>query len=125
VTEALRRSAKAGQAVRPANQFRIALQESLHRRTFQNWREIEEAFDLMGIGGITGRLQEAYLVSNISPIRNKLDNIVNHRHRIVHEGDLVRHLRGGLCRVHPISSKYVEDALDFLDKLVGHLETIT
>lgn len=60
MTEALRRASKAKKAVRPANQLRIALQESLHTRTFQSWREIEQAFELIGISGLTGKLQAAY-----------------------------------------------------------------
>jgi hypothetical protein len=51
-----------------------------------------------------------------------VDAIVQRRHFIVHEGDLVRHERGGQTRVHPITRKYVDDSLAFLDTLVGHLE---
>ncbi len=123
-TEALRRSARAGGVVRPANQFRIALQESLHRRTFQSWHEIEEAFELIGISGFTARLKAAYSVSNILPTRNQLNNIVNRRHQIVHEGDLVRHQRGGRCRVHEITPGYVKDSLAFLDAFVERLDTV-
>ena len=95
MSEELRRAARAGRGIRPANQLRIALQEALHRRTFQSWREIEEAFELVGIRGLTGRLQAGYRVGNISPIKNQLNNIVQRRHQIVHEGDLIRHQRGG------------------------------
>lgn len=124
MTEALRKAAKQGKHVRPANQLRIAIQESLHRRTFQNWREIEEAFELIGIAGITGTLQAAYSVGDIGPIRSQLNNIVQRRHFIVHEGDLIRHQRGGRTRVHPIARKYVEGSLDFFDALVAHLEKV-
>ena len=125
MTEELRKASRAGQAIRPANQFRIALQEALHRRTFQNWREVEEAFELIGIGGLGGRLRVAYAVGDISTIKNQLNNIVQRRHQIVHEGDLIRHQRGGQTRVHSITTKYVHDSLDCLDVLVGHLNTIT
>lgn len=124
MTEDLRRAAHAGHAIRPANQLRIALQEALHRRPFQNWREIEEAFEMIGIGGLTGRVQAAYGVGNISAIKGQLNNIVQRRHQIVHEGDLIRHQRGGQTRVHPITKKYVHDSLDCLDVFVGHLDTI-
>jgi hypothetical protein len=124
MTEELRRAARAGHGIRPANQLRIALQEALHRRTFQSWREIEEAFELIGIGGLTGRLQAAYGVGNISPVKHQLNNIVQRRHQIVHEGDLIRHQRGGQTRVHPIAKKYVHDSLDCIDAFVGHLDTI-
>lgn len=124
MTGALRKAARDGAQVRPANQLRIAIQDSLHKRTFQSWREIEEAFDLIGISGITGKLQAAYQVGNITPIRSQLDAIVQRRHLIVHEGDLVRHERGGRTRVHLITRKYVEDSLDFLNTLVDHLENV-
>lgn len=124
MTDELRRAYRAGEGVRPANQLRIALQEALHRRTFQSFREIEEAFELVGITGVAGRLQAAYGVGNIDPIRKQLNNIVQRRHQIVHEGDLVRHQRGGRPRVHPITKRYVHESLDFFDAFVGHLEAI-
>jgi hypothetical protein len=125
MTEALRKAAKAKQTVRPANQLRIALQESLHTRTFQSWREIEEAFELIGVSGLTGKLQTAYGNGDMGPIKKQLGLLVQRRNFIVHEGDLVRHERGGQVRVHAITRKYVEDSLDFLDTLVAHLETIS
>jgi hypothetical protein len=124
MTEALRKALKNGKQVRPANQLRIALQDSLHTRTFQSWRQIEAAFELIGLGGLTGRLQTAYRIGNIGPIRAQLDTLVQRRNFIVHEGDLVRHERGGQTRVHPIARKYVADSLDFLDTFVAHLETV-
>jgi hypothetical protein len=124
MTEALRKASKAGQAVRPANQLRIALQEGLHTRTFQSWREIEEAFELVGVAGLTGKLQAAYGVGDMRPFKKQLGTLVQRRNFIVHEGDLVRHQRGGRVRMHLITRKYVEDSLVFLDTLVTHLETI-
>jgi hypothetical protein len=124
MTEALRKALKGGNQVRPANQLRIALQDSLHRRTFQNWREIEGAFELIGVGGLTAKLEKAYGTKNIAPIKVQLNTIVQRRNFIVHEGDLVRHQRGGQTRVHPLARKYVAESLDFLDTLVGHLEAV-
>lgn len=59
-----------------------------------------------------------------SPTRNQLNALVQRRHRIVHEGDLIRHQRGGQTRAQSITRKYVADSLDFLDTLVGHLENV-
>lgn len=84
--------------VRPANEMRNAIQDSLHKRTFQTWREMEGAFCLIGISGIAGKLQTAYSVGDISPIRNQLNTLVHRRNLIVHEGDLHRHKRGGKAR---------------------------
>lgn len=124
MTETWRRASRDGTNSRPANQLRIALQESLHRRTFQNWREIEEAFELIGVSGITGTLQTAYAVGDMKPIKAELNALVQRRHLIVHEGDLVRHKRAGQSRVHSIARKYVADSLDFIDTLVQHLENV-
>src|SRR5206468_3561911 len=45
MTEAWSGASQKGKKTRPANQLRISLQEALHTRTFQSWREIEEAFE--------------------------------------------------------------------------------
>jgi hypothetical protein len=124
MTEALRTASQDGTQVRPANQLRIALQDSLHKRTFQRWGDIEAAFELIGVGGLAGKLQTAYHVGDITPIRAQLNKIVERRNFIVHEGDLVRHQRGGQTRVYPIARKYVAESLDFLDTFVGHLEAV-
>jgi hypothetical protein len=124
VVEEIRRASLAGKKMRPANHLRNALQESLHTRPFQSWREIEEAFELIGITGLSGKLQTAYKVGDIRHIKSQLSNIVQRRNQIVHEGDLVRHQRGGKPRVHAVTRKYVADTLVFLDTFVNHLEAI-
>lgn len=124
MTEDWKKASKAQKLIRPANQLRMSLQEALHLRTFQSWREIEEAFELIGVTGITGTLQAAYGIGNIKPIKVQLNALVQRRHRIVHEGDLVRHKRAGHSRVNPVKRKYVADSLDFVDSLVGHLDAI-
>lgn len=124
MTEDWRKASNAGKALRPANQLRISLQEALHLRTFQSWREIEEAFELIGVTGITGRLQTAYKIGAIKPIKAQLNALVQRRHRIVHEGDLVRHKRAGHSRVNPVTRKYVADSLDFIDSLVSKLDAL-
>ena len=68
-------------------------EQELHKRPFQSWREIEYAFCLLGITNLTGRLQSAYRVSNMKPIKRQLNNIAARRNSIVHEGDLVKHER--------------------------------
>lgn len=124
VTEEIRRASLAGKKLRPANHLRKALQESLHTRPFQSWREIEEAFELIGITGLAGKLQTAYAIPDIRPIKSQLGSVVQRRNQIVHEGDLIRHQRGGKPRVHGVTRKYVADTLVFLDTFVGHLEGV-
>jgi hypothetical protein len=125
LTEHFRRAAKAGQNVRPANQLRIALQEALHRQTFQSWHELESAFELIGISGVARTLQQSYRINDMRIVRNQLNAIAQRRNQVVHEGDLIRHQRGGKCRLHDVSRRFVEESLDFLDDLVGRLELVT
>lgn len=122
--EAVRRAAKSGKQGRPANELRKRIQDSLHERPFQSWRQIEEAFELLGRGGLAGELQAAYAVGDFRPIRDQLNTIVDRRHRIVHEGDLVKHERGGKPRKNEIGRKFVDESLNFIDTFVGHLEAI-
>ena len=79
---------------------------------------------LIGIQGLAGRLQAASGVGDSGPARNQLNMIVARRHAIVHEGDLLRHQRGGKVKKRPIERIYVQQSLAFLDGFVGHLENV-
>lgn len=122
--DAVRRAAKDGQKARPANEVRNRIQTMLHLRPFQSWRQIEDAYELIGVTGLAGTLQQGYGVGNFKPIKDQLNTLVEKRNYIVHEGDLVRHQRGGVCRKNEISKRYVADSLDFLDGLVTQLEQV-
>ena len=113
-----------GRVVRPANEIRNAIQGILHRRTFQNWRELEDGFKLIGISGLSGRLQAQYQVPKIKPIQHQLNEIAKKRNLIVHEADLVRHQRGGKARLNPIASGEVHKTIGFLNDFVEKLEAI-
>lgn len=115
---------KNGKAIRPANIVRKKVQDLLHRRPFQSYREIEYAFQLLGVRNLATQLQTAYAVADLKAQKAQLGKIAMRRNQIVHEGDLVRHERGGRVRWHPISRKYVVDSLDFLDEFVKHLEVV-
>lgn len=115
---------KNGEMNRPANIVRKKVQELLHKRPFQSFREIEYAFQLLGIKNLVAQLQTAYGVGDVKLQKEQLGKIAMRRNQIVHEGDLVRHERGGQVKWHPIPRKYVEDSLDFLDQFVQHLEGV-
>lgn len=125
IAEAVASARYEQRAVRPANEVRKAVQNLLHRRPFQNWRDIEYAFELLGVKGLTGILQKAYGLADISPVRSQLNKIAITRNLIVHEGHLVRHERGGLVRQHELGRTYVVESLDFLDGLVAKLEAVS
>lgn len=124
ITESIARARRAGQAVRPANEVRKKVQDLLHQRPFQSWREIDYAFKLLGIKDLSGQLQTAMRVADISPVRNELNQIVARRNHIVHEGDIVRHQRGGQLRPREVQPIFVNQSLDFLDNFVAHLEQV-
>lgn len=115
---------KNGAKIRPTNIVRKKVQELLHKRPFQSYREIEYAFQLLGIKNLTAQLQKAYAVADLKAQKAQLGKIAMRRNQIVHEGDLVRHERGGQVKWHPIPRKYVSDSLDFLDQFVLHLESV-
>jgi hypothetical protein len=108
---------------RHANLVRNRVQEILHERPFQSWREIEVAFRLIGIGGIAGHIQNAAHLGDIKPYKNQLNEIVRTRNLIVHEGHIRRHQRGGKSTLVEITSAEVSAAITFLKGFVGHLET--
>ena len=122
--EALRRAQREGRQVRPANEFRKAIQELLHRRPFQSWRDIEYAFKLIGISGLAGAIQQRKGLPDVKEYKAELGRIVDRRHRIVHEGDLPRHQRGGQALKAPISPKFVNDSITFIEDFVDQLEQI-
>ncbi len=124
VTKALQIAHRKGKMLRPANEIRNKIQEIIHSRPFQSWREIEAAFELLGENNFSGKLQTAYAVGDIGPIKRELGSIIRRRNWIVHEGDLVRHKKGGDARCNEIAPKFVREGLVFIDDLAEKLETI-
>lgn len=124
IIETVARARKKGNAVRPANEVRKKVQELLHLRPFQSWREIDYAFQLLGIKDLASKVQTSMHIGNISTVKNPLNKIVARRNSIVHEGDIIKHQRGGKLRARGISPAFVVASLDFLDRLVEHLEAV-
>lgn len=118
---------RAGQAVRPANEIRKVVQEVLHKRPFQSWREIEYGFSLIGYKDIGKSLKTAHNMStaDLEAIKEQHNKIVARRNQIVHEGDLPRHQRGGQVYVQEIRRLWVQESLDSIDGLARKLEAVT
>lgn len=125
ITESIRRARRAGRVVRPANEIRKKVQDLLHQRPFQSWREIDYAFRLLGVTNLAGQLQTAMRVGDVKPVKSQLNQIVMRRNYIVHEGDIVRHERGGQVKPRKVERRFVLDSLDFLDNFVAHLEQVS
>lgn len=117
----------AAQNIRPANEIRKVVQQTLHKRPFQSWREIEYGFSLIGVKdlGKTLRTTHAMSVDDLDALKNHLNKIVARRNQIVHEGDLPRHQRGGQVYVQDIRRLWVQESLDFLKGFAAKLEAIT
>lgn len=115
-----------GQIIRPANEIRKVVQETLHKRPFQSWREIEYGFCLIGYKNLGKSLKQTHRLdqSQLERIQGQLGKIVNRRNQIVHEGDLPRHQRGGEAYVQDIRRGWVEESLDFLAAFVQKLEAV-
>ncbi len=120
---AARRSSK---NTRPANEIRKAVQEVLHKRPFQSWREIEYGFCLIGYKNLGKELKTANGITDadMKSIEQSLNKIVSRRNKIVHEGDLARHQRGGNVSPQSIKRKWVSDSLYFFSDFAEKLEAV-
>lgn len=124
--EVITRARRQNQAVRPANEVRKRIQDLLHTKPFQSWDQIKQAFQLLGARRFQTQVEQAFPGGrlNADGIRKQLNDIVDRRNRIVHEGDLIRRARGGAGGEQPISKAYVANSLDFLDDLVDSLDSV-
>ena len=124
VTKALQLASRKKKKLRPANEIRNKIQEILHSRPLQSWREIEYAFELLGVTNLAGQLQTSYRVGDINPIKRQFNRIIQRRNWIVHEGDLIRHKKGGKARCHEIAPKFVREGLEFIDDYTERLDSV-
>jgi len=125
ITEKASAAKKANKQARPANLVRNQIQEILHKRPFQSWREIEMAFSLIGITGLSGSIQAARHLPNFQPFKSEMNSIMRTRNLIVHEGHIRRHQRGGKPTLIEIETAYVTGAINFIKALVNDLESVT
>ena len=110
--------------VRAANIVRNEVQQILHSRPFQSWRDIEFAFALIGKTGIPGLIQGQLKLATIKPLETSLAKINRTRNLIVHEGHLRRHKRGGKPSLLDIDAQTVRTAISTLKQLVDGLEAV-
>jgi RiboL-PSP-HEPN len=124
IQSTFRKAVRTDSHVRPANEVRHILQESLHQRTFQSWSEIEYAFELVGVKGLAGQIQAATHAPTIQPLKKQLGDIARRRNQIVHEGDLVRHRRGGQPKRRPVDRMDAQNSISFIQDLIDALEKV-
>lgn len=126
ICKVITKARRQNQAVRPANEVRKRIQELLHQKPFQSWKQIGDAFQLLGVRSFPTQVERSFPGRRLTAdqIRKQLNDIVDRRNRIVHEGDLIRRARGGAGGQRPVSKAYVDASLDFLDDLVDSLDSV-
>lgn len=117
-------SEKRGQNIRPNNEIRNAIQDIIHKRPYQSWREIDYAFRLLGYNNLEKSLKHAYRKPDIDNEKKELNELAHRRNKIVHEGDIKRTQRGGRLSLNEISPNYVSDKIAFVKVFINKLETI-
>ena len=118
VIDTMRRAQRDNKRVRPANDVRNLVQEHIHKRTFQKWNDIVNAFKLIGVEELGDHVRDRMKVKNVKLVTDQLDQILKRRNEVVHEGDLIIHKRGGEERLHAIRPSVVRRQLQFLRDFV-------
>jgi len=98
-----------------------SIQEQLYQRTFQNPREIGDGFSIIGVKKLW-TICAKNMECRAEDVKKHLDKIASRRNKIVHEGDLVRHKKGGRPRQAKITPKQVADDIEWLGILVDAFE---
>ncbi len=98
---------------RPMNLVRESVRTVLHEDTFQRPDAVKRALNMIGVTELWPKCGEI-LGCDGGVIVERLDRIITHRNRIVHEGDIQRSARGGKIKFHKISAKQVADDIIWL-----------
>lgn len=106
-------------------QLRAVLQGVLYRDTYQFPDDIAEGFSMVGIKSLWSSVAAKIGGGAKSDdIRGRLSAIVSRRNSIVHEGDLVRHKKGGKPKLNPITLDAVRGDVEWIEKIVGAFEAV-
>lgn len=109
---------------RPMNIVREALQEVLHKdETFQRPDDIVRGMKMIGIDDLW-RSCARQMAGSADDITKRLRKIVDRRNRIVHEGGMLRHKRGGRISYYPIHASEVEADIKWVGDLVNAMEAL-
>ncbi len=85
--------------IRPANEIRKVVQQTLHKRPFQSWERVEYGFSLIGVKDFGKSLRDAHGISvkDMDELKVQLNKIVARRNQIVHEGTFHAISAAGRC----------------------------
>jgi len=106
---------------RPMNIVRQAIQDQLHRDTFQKPDDVVRGLKIIGVDDLW-RTCATNMGCTANDIVSRLTDIVDRRNKIVHEGDIVRHKRGGKIRYRKITPKQVEKDIIWVGDLVKAIQ---
>jgi len=110
--------------VRAANLVRNEIAKLLHKRSFQSWKEIGSAFQLIGINNFEQQVKVSLGEALFGPMKDAISKATRIRNLIVHEGHVARHLRGGQVRHGEITAVFVSDSIAAIKTLVAELEKV-
>lgn len=106
---------------RPLILVRASVQEQLYHRTFQSSREIADGLSIIGVKRLWASCSN-HLGCTADEITKHLDKVASRRNKIVHEGDLVRHKKGGKLRQATITPKQVANEIRWIANVVDSIE---
>jgi len=108
---------------RPMNLVRESVRSVLHEDTFQRPDAVAKGLRMIGIDQLWTKCG-AELGCEAKEVMKALNRIIDHRNRIVHEGDIQHRARGGKIKFHKISAKQVADDIIWLSGLVDAIERV-
>lgn len=108
-------------ATRPMNLVKKAVQGELFKQTFQSPNKIAEGLAMLGIKSLWSTCAVA-MDCKAKDIEDRLKRIVARRNRIVHEGDLKVHVKGGGVRRAKIAASKVGSDIEWVGRLVDAIE---
>ncbi|MGC9455721.1 MAG: HEPN domain-containing protein [Phycisphaerae bacterium] len=110
------RSRRDGTASRPRTTLKQRFTNAIHRCTFQSPAEIEEAFRMLGIRNIWGKLGQR-MAGRAEELKSRLNQIVHRRNQIVHEGDVRRADRPQAVNLNDITADDTRADIEWLKGL--------
>lgn len=114
---------KEGISDRPMVRTRNVLHNVTLGMTFQKARDVETAFNLVGISKPWRNLA-ASMGQSADSIKKKLNALAHRRNRIVHEGDIQRKSKPHRVKLNELDSDEVADSLDWIDSFLKAVDNL-
>lgn len=118
--EKLRRDPKS----RPGSIVKKAIQDQLHKRTFQTPGDVEALAQLLGITNVWAALASKMSGGTAADIKDTLSEIARRRNQIAHEADLVLRTRSSKISLRDIDYKQCYEWVQFIKSFVAALDAV-